>query len=156
MVARPSNWRWASAASARENTCSTLSLSPPDWTQSRTSVERFSSSFLSAHVVGQPGAGEVEGSRAQTARVHGRRGAAGLSVQHHVAAAGQAADALVEGGLANGIVHHVDALAVGGALDLLSEVLLGCTESRGRLRPPWKARPFPRWTLWKRRSRPGA
>ena len=49
---------------------------------------------------------------------------AGSAVQHHHAQWGQAGDALVEGVLPHGVVDYVDALASGGLLGLLCEVLL--------------------------------
>ena len=79
-------------------------------------------------VVAEAGAGEILGAVAEAARVNGRHRAAGLSVQGEAAARGEGCQAAVKGVLADGIVHRIEAGAVGGAGDFGGEVLLGVAD----------------------------
>src|SRR5262249_53396224 len=70
--------------------------------------------------------GEIEAALgAEQARIDWRDRTTGLPVDHHHAARAQAVQALGEGRLADTVVDHVDATAIGEPLHVRSEIALG-------------------------------
>ena len=93
--------------------------------EKRLSARHRSSSRVAVYQA-EGGPGQEEGALlVEDLEVERRHGAARGAEEDHVAAGPQAVEAAVEGVLADGVVDDVDALAVGDALRLLDEVLLG-------------------------------
>ncbi len=96
--------------------------SAPESIQSKTAWLRASSSSR-VRMYAQAGAREEERPLLiEDLRIDGRDRAAGLAVEHHVAARLQAIEALVEGGLAHRVIDDLDARAAGEPFDLGLEV----------------------------------